>query len=45
MAELDIGLRRDLVAKYADEAHINWAHIAIPLFDNLARVERFDYGL
>lgn len=29
MAELPPGIRRDLIAKYVDQAKINWAHIAI----------------
>jgi tetratricopeptide (TPR) repeat protein len=40
MAELAVGERRDLIARYVDTAKINWAHLAIAQLIKTGHVDR-----
>jgi tetratricopeptide (TPR) repeat protein len=40
MAALDMGVRRDLIGRYVDQAKINWAHIALAQLIDGGHVDR-----
>ncbi|PTE07110.1 hypothetical protein C9427_27730 [Mesorhizobium helmanticense] len=40
MAALEIGVRRDLIARYVDSAKINWAHVALAQLIEAGFVDR-----
>jgi len=40
MAALEMGVRRDLIGRYVDQAKINWAHIALAQLIDGGHVDR-----